>query len=551
MISDFEKLRGGYYTPSKIAKWICDWAIRTKEDRVLEPSCGDGIFLEFAAKRLMNLGGKVSDLKRQIYGIELVADESNKTNKRINIAFADKKARFEFCRTADFFSWNEENPSEKFSSIVGNPPFIRYQNFPEPSRSKAMTLMKKAGLKPNKLTNIWLPFVVGATELLKPNGRLAFVLPAELLQVSYAQQLRAYLVDNFKNLKILTCNELLFENAEQEVVLFLADYKRQEASKTQKTYIDFLVSDNKQDMLSLKPLNGLLKCSNKVVNHDTEKWTKYFLTQKEISFIRALRQAKEIVELGHHAKVDVGVVTGKNDYFVLDEGTVNKFDLQDFVFPIVGRASQLRGVILKNKELGELAKEGNKLFLFYKDFSITQNIPEAVKRYIKEGEKQGVHLGYKCSIRKLWYHVPSVWKPDFYLFRQIYNFPRIVFNNTPATSTDTIHRMKTTADYKLLINTYYTHLTAASAEIEGRSYGGGVLELEPTEAEKLLIPKELNNGFPIEEMDNLVRSGRVNELLEINDRNILINRVGLSKDDCKLLKGIWTKLKERRLSRKQ
>ena len=255
--------------------------------------------------------------------------------------------------------------------------------------------------------------------------------------------------------------------------------------------------------------------------------------------------------MGHHAKVDVGVVTGKNDYFVLDEGTVNKFDLQDFVFPIVGRASQLRGVILKNKELGELAKEGNKLFLFYKDFSITQNIPEAVKRYIKEGEKQGVHLGYKCSIRKLWYHVPSVWKPDFYLFRQIYNFPRIVFNNTPATSTDTIHRMKTTADYKLLINTYYTHLTAASAEIEGRSYGGGVLELEPTEAEKLLIPKELNNGFPIEEMDNLVRSGRVNELLEINDRNILINRVGLSKDDCKLLKGIWTKLKERRLSRKQ
>jgi len=225
MISDFEKLRGGYYTPSKIAEWICNWAIRIKEDRILEPSCGDGVFLEFAVRRFISLGVKPADLMKQICGIELIADESNKTNKRINVIFDNKKTGFEFCKTADFFNWYENNQSQQFSCIVGNPPFVRYQNFPEPSRSKAMDLMKKVGLKPNKLTNTWVPFVVGATELLQPNGRLAFVLPAELLQVSYAQQLRSYLVDNFKNLKILTCNELLFEGAEQEVVLFLADYK--------------------------------------------------------------------------------------------------------------------------------------------------------------------------------------------------------------------------------------------------------------------------------------------------------------------------------------
>jgi tRNA1(Val) A37 N6-methylase TrmN6 len=33
---------------------------------------------------------------------------------------------------------------------------------------------------------------VGSSQLLKEKGKIAFVLPAELLQVSYAQQLREF-----------------------------------------------------------------------------------------------------------------------------------------------------------------------------------------------------------------------------------------------------------------------------------------------------------------------------------------------------------------------
>lgn len=86
-----------------------------------------------------------------------------------------------------------------------------------------MEIMRSSGLKPNKLTNIWVPFVVAATELLKSKGKLAMVLPAEILQVNYAAQLRAYLTDRFESTDIIACNDLFFENAEQEVVLLLAD----------------------------------------------------------------------------------------------------------------------------------------------------------------------------------------------------------------------------------------------------------------------------------------------------------------------------------------
>ncbi len=45
-VSD-EKLRGGFYTPYQIADFILKWSINENENYdILEPSCGDGIFLK-------------------------------------------------------------------------------------------------------------------------------------------------------------------------------------------------------------------------------------------------------------------------------------------------------------------------------------------------------------------------------------------------------------------------------------------------------------------------------------------------------------------------
>ncbi len=166
------------------------------------------------------------------------------------------------------------------------------------------------------------------------------------------------------------------------------------------------------------------------------------------------------------------------------------------------------------------------------------------------GEDRGHHLGYKCSIRNPWYTVPSVWVPDCFFFRQIYDFPRAVLNGARAVSTDTVHRMRCRRDPTATLENVYTHLTAASAEIEGRSYGGGVLELEPTEAERLLTPMTLRNGVPVAEIDRMVRAGKLAEVLNENDRAIL-RPMGLARTECAMLRGIWEKMRERRLSRKK
>ena len=174
---------------------------------------------------------------------------------------------------------------------------------------------------------------------------------------------------------------------------------------------------------------------------------------------------------------------------------------------------------------------------------------ESLQNYIKIGETEGVNEGYKCGNRSPWFVVPYVWEPQGFLLRQIYDFPRIVLNRAGATCTDTIHRLNCNSEPAQVIPLTYTYLTGASAEIEGRSYGGGILAIEPTEAERLLVPAEFVPAMPIEECDELVRRGHLNELLRENSRLVLIDGIGISESDCVMLEGIWNRMKERRLRR--
>lgn len=111
--------------------------------------------------------------------------------------------------------------------------------------------------------------------------------------------------------------------------------------------------------------------------------------------------------------------------------------------------------------------------------------------------------------------------------------------------------MRCTSPSKKVASNLYTHLTAASAEIEGRSYGGGVLELEPTEAERLLFPRQLNGAMPIEDADKLIRQGKLETVLEHNDKEVLQDSLGLAKADCIMLKQVWAKMRNRRNARRR
>jgi adenine-specific DNA-methyltransferase len=542
-----QKLRGGYYTSPELAQWLCEWAIRSKSDLLLEPSCGAGAFLVQAARRYKQLGLSKAQIGPRISGVEFAASEA---------ALAAQAVGRELGRRAegivaneDFFNWWQTN-KRAFDVVVGNPPFIRYQSFPEPHRTQAMQIMQRLGMSPNRLTNIWVPFVAAAVSSLRIGGRMALVLPAELLQVTYAAQLRKYLADRFARIDIVACNELFFD-AEQEVVLLLAEGACA-ASETNDCQVAMTQFATLADVMN-KPASDILGSAElKAIHHDTEKWLKYFLTPREIAFMRELRESKVATVMSTHASVDVGIVTGKNEFFVLSEQEADGLGLLQYTIPLVSRSAQLRGCKINKSEWKQLSAAGDRVHLLNIAKSRKTELSKALRNYIKDGETKDFHKGYKCSIRDPWYTVPSVWIPDAFMFRQIYNFPRIVLNTSGATSTDTIHRFtsKKCKPERVIANTY-TWMTAASAEIEGRSYGGGVLELEPTEAERLLVPAELNGALPMSECDRLTRAGKLEDALEENGRLVLREHMGLNRVECIGLKNIWIKMRDRRMSRKK
>ena len=541
-LSGATKLRGGYYTPSRVAAWLARWAIRSSEDCILEPSCGDGVFLAAAAAEIESRGICEAKTRAKLIAIELLAGEAEKARKQA-LTHATVV-------TGDFFEWlARQNHETMFDVVLGNPPFIRYQNFPEPSRALATQLMERQGLRPNRLTNIWVPFVVAGASLLHEGGRLAMVLPAELLQVSYAAQLRQYLADSFRRITIFACNEMFFKGAQQEVVLLTAEGKLAPPNAANRCDVALVETDSVEELLSAAPRTQRRRTDAKFVQHDTEKWLKYFLAANEIEFMRALRSHPDICDLREQAAVDVGVVTGRNEFFVVGCEQIDAYDLEEYVVPLIGRSVQLSGAILRTEEHRKLGSAGARVYLLHLAEHTDKSLPRGVQRLIGEGELHGYHRGYKCRIRNPWYVVPSVWSPDCFFFRQIYDFPRVVVNRAKATSTDTIHRMRCLGPADRIAANLYTHLTAASAEIEGRSYGGGVLELEPTEAERLLVPRRLNGAMPVSEADRLVREGRLNEVLDINDRMVLQDSIGLTSAECGLLKRIWCKMRNRRVNR--
>lgn len=542
-----QKLRGGYYTPVSIADFLIDWAMNGDTTAsILEPSMGDGVFIRTLANKFQEKGINKENVGNNLWGIELFSEEIKKASDLLREE-GFSPSNFNLIE-GDFFSVYKKDLSNKqFDIVLGNPPFIRYQDFPEEQRDLAIDILENLGFHPNKLTNAWLFFLLTSVHLLSSNGRLAMVIPAELLQVKYAKEARSFLSRFFNSITILTFKKLVFEGIQQEIVLLLAD-KRKNNNKG----IDLIELNTLED---LKNLKDKIKSPDhfKPIDHTNDKWLQYFLSKEEILLLRNIGTNPKLTKLGKLADVDVGVVTGNNDFFVVNKEIVDKYSLSKYVIPLVGRTEQLNGSIVFNQDdWSESERKGNNNYLINYQQPLLTDITKGLQDYIRLGEQQGVNQGYKCRIRKIWYSVPSVWVPDAFLFRQIHQYPKIVQNQANAVPTDTIHRVKIYDQSKksLLVSSFINSLTFAYSEVFGRSYGGGVLELEPNEAEELFIPYNPEAKIDVNKVDKLIRQKRVQDALDYVDNILLKEYLGLDKQTIKDLRGIWEKLSFRRTNRK-
>lgn len=142
--------------------------------------------------------------------------------------------------------------------------------------------------------------------------------------------------------------------------------------------------------------------------------------------------------------------------------------------------------------------------------------------------------------------------PQGFMLRQVYGYPKLILNDFGGTSTDTVHRVNFVngTNPEQTVCAFLNSLTFAFSEVTGRSYGGGVLTFEPSEAEKLPLPMIGAERLDMAQIDNLLREGNIEEVLNITDQVLLVEGLGLTQEEVSTIREIWTKLRDRRINRK-
>lgn len=512
-----EKETGSFYTPKKLIEYMVSYVRpRLHPNSILEPSAGDGRFIN-----------ALNDFQATITAVELDEGKVRELNKNYG----------EMCDNIccdDFINYSLIS-ERTFDLIIGNPPYISKKILDEKQCKKSEKIVEFYKLDKSVFQNLWVSFVLSSIKLLSKEGAIFFVLPFEFLQVQYAEKLRGFLESRFNTIEIITFEERVFKDIEQDICLVYLANEIQE-----KPYIKYttLISaeDTTQTFQSVIMRNKPLK-----------KWSNCILNDEETDKLMALsRKYKRVYEFGDTSP---GIVTGANNYFILTKKGSDDLNIPErHVLPIITKSSSIPSLLLfKSDDFEKICTEKTRTHLLnltglkYKSFS------SKLKRYIAQGKKEKIHEGYKCRNRRRWYDVPIVKNGDVCFFKRFHNIPKVVVNEEKIHTTDIVYNMRLYPEYKpeSFAFCFYNSLTLALCEYNGRFYGGGVGEMVPSEFKELAIPYKKIKTSDIKKLDKLFRNNQdINAIIDFVDTLVLDD---LSMEEKDMLKNIRRRYLNRRM----
>lgn len=528
-----KKLRGSYYTPYWIASFVSRWIKNYNISSVLEPSCGDGVFFEAISKEVTDRALSLIGFDTDAGALDYCRQKSFNSNIKLSLY------------EQDFLAWAIENiqseSPQKFDAIVGNPPFVRYQYLEKEQQENAQKIFDLLGMKFSKHTNLWIPFVVSSIEFLVPGGVIGMVIPSELLHVLYAQGLRDYLLSSCSKLLLIDPEDIWFDDTLQGAMLLIAQKKFESSDKSKVA----IIRTKGQDFSKENPFYTFNNADYISGNTFSKKWTYGLLSKDELEIYEKVCNSKSFYRFHQLADVDVGIVTGANKFFLVNDDVVNEYSLTDKAHPMFGRSEHCPGIIYD-----EIQHNLNKLKGYPSNFLYFDNENDGIvySKYLDVGVAQDIHMRYKCRIRTPWYKVPSVFSTPVNMLKRSNGIPRLISNRMNAYTTDTAYRItpKDNVDSETLVTCFLNSVTALSAELEGRFYGGGVLELVPSEIECLAVPYIDGVGKNIESLDECVRKKDWKSLLENQDKSLFSNIDDIDLKDIDVLRKALFRLQLRR-----
>ena len=528
------KLRGGFYTPAALVdlaiervQALCPRPSETM--RILEPTAGDGAFVRGLARSQLTAGSN------RITAIEIMESEAAVCRDAAENLALDVDVIHE-----DFLRWQLANQIA-YDIALGNPPFVRFQFLTKESKQHAARINTELGLPEHRVSNLWIPVLLGALSSLKIDGAFAFVVPAECFTGTSANCVRDWLIVNCDHIAFDMFTPGAFPDVLQETVV-MSGRRCSQGDGSGRISICDLGQDRRQ-------------WSHTVDSH-ARTWTRYLLAPRELEALREAQELSQVLPLIEIAKFDVAAVTGANSFFSVGQHTIDAFDLESWARDLLPRIRYAQGLVYSTREHEALRASGTVCALL--DFSPER--PNPLERigaslYLESGERAGLHTRYKTRIREPWFRVPHIRSAPLLMSKRSHWYPRVIMNAADVVTTDTIYRGRllrqalTPEDFAAA---FHNSLTLLSAEIEGRSFGGGVLELVPSEISRLSMPLLPGFGEELERLDRIARLRNADasgSLLAETNAFLVKADIGLRPELFEYLEDARIRLLSRRLAR--
>jgi hypothetical protein len=540
------KALGAYYTPPKLVQALVGWAVDRDTARVLDPSYGDGRFLRSAVSRFQDLG--VNAPHERVFGAELdeVAIEQSRS-LRAEVPAGNLIAGDFFATDLD--SWD----GRRFDAIVGNPPYVRHHLLSAESKRLARVHARRVGVVLSERADAWAYFCAALLDYLEPNGRLALLLPGAVLHAEYALPLLHTLSAARGRVRLIRVQQRLFEEVAERTVVLLIDGRRNSSGVEYREVADIAEltavlggkKGGSSGWRSSDALDGTAVADPALRLRTRLRW---FVSQDVADIWDRVDEMADVKRLGDIAKVRIGVVTGANRFFVVDAKTAEKMEGKGVeTVPIVSRGGWLKTV--RWTEDDQKLRDGKPSRLLVID--PRARVRKALREAIEAAEDKDVHERHHCDLRDPWYSLLDRRVPGLFLPYMGASPPRLVINKAGATCTNAIHRVdleKGQPGVGAVAAASWTSLYRLSAELVGRSYGAGVLKLEPNEAVQLRLPIASPGAENLMQVDHAFRYGGVASAEKAADRILLEEHLGLSAEEVEVLRVASDELQCRRCS---
>ena len=427
---------------------------------------------------------------------------------------------------------------------VGNPPFVRFQFVDDADKASLDRLALRLGTSFGGVSNLWIPVFLGALSRLRAGGAFAFIVPTECLTGVSAGTVRARLAETVDHLRLDLFSPGSFPGVLQEVLIVSGQIRA--TRRTTIAPLEVIDHDHGSTPRSWQYL----------VPIGSQTWTRYLLDPGQLEALEHARSLPAVRSLGETATFQVAAVTGANDFFSVDTTTSASYELSSWVRPLLPRIRNAAGLRYTSEDHSVTARGTAKAWLLHLTEEIGLTSP-GLRSYLDIGEAQGIALRYKCRIRTPWYAVPNVRAAPLMLSKRSHRYPRMVLNEAQVVTTDTIYRGVTTPGFvgreHDIVASFHNSLTLLTAEVEGRSFGGGVLELVPSEIRRLSLPVVEGFGVHLGKLDRLARDvierADTDPLVERTDELLVRSRIGLTFELLDALRSGRELLLSRRLDR--